>query len=127
MNGSGHGKAPEKASDNSSGPYTRKTAAEATAFLCFFSLLFLAGARENIFQRVDDFADGAVVAAKRLNQAEDLINQCFDEIHTIVPPSKEYERFRSLVCILTQTGVKSKKMENSLQFVSLFMKRAARD
>ena len=91
MNESGPAKAPEKASDNSSGPYTRKTAAEATAFLCLFSLLFLAGARENIFQRIDHFADGAVVAAKRLDQAENLIDQSLEEIHTIVLRCKNYE------------------------------------
>ena len=76
-------------------------------FSSFCLLSFLACARENIFQRVDDFADGAVVAAKRLNQAEDLINQCFDEIHTIVPPSKEYAYSSSPLLPLYSSGVSS--------------------
>ena len=69
---------------HTAGGQKRKAAAAAAVLLHYlFSVVFLAEAREDVLERVDDFGNLAVVAADRFDGAEDLVDERFDEIHSM--------------------------------------------
>ena len=88
-----------------------------------FSVVFLAEAREDVLERVDDVGDLAVVAADCLDRAENLIDKGLDEIHSMFLHNvNKIDEPLFTIHILAHATEKCKRACDFSQFVSIIGK-----